>query len=591
MTRGAQPPPTKQRAGIFMRYIIAIILYFITTLPVQAASLPPVEGKSCMAVSAQHYATDVGVEILKKGGNAVDAAVAMGYALAVVYPCCGNIGGGGFMLIHLANGKNTFLNFREKAPSGLNPGLFLDAKGNVVSAKLSGGHRDGTLEQPYLAVGVPGTVLGLNTALKKYGSMDLATVMRPAIHLARQGFKLARGDVDPLNSNFAIFRAQPNIAEIFLKQNRMYQVGDTLIQKNLANTLQEIADHGSQGFYRGKIAQALVSASQAQAGVMTMQDLANYTVQELSPISCQYRGYTIVTSPPPSGGGVMICEVLNTLQHFPLETFGFHSAAATHVTVEAMKQAYLDRNTLLGDPDFVQNPVEHLLSKQYTEQMLQKISSDHAAPLGNIRFVDTPEGHNTTAYVVSDNAGNAVAVTYTLNDYFGAKVIAGKTGFFLNNEISDFTIKTGTANNYGLLQGEANLLKPGKRPLSSMAPTFIFKNNQLLYLMGTPGGSTIPTQLIAFIQNVIDYKMPISDAENAPRFHMQASPDSIFMEPFCFSKDTQQILEGMGHQFQLGSPYHTLLWGSITAIERDLNSHKVFGAVDARRPTGSAAGF
>lgn len=573
------------------KFFLVIFLLFIHSFSF-AASLPPSEGKSCMAVSAQHYATQVGLDILKKGGNAIDAAVAMGYALAVVYPCCGNIGGGGFMLIHLANGKNIFLNFREKAPLAIKTSLFLDKQGNVIQDKLSGGHVGGVLRQPYLAVAIPGTVLGLNTALQKYGTMDLATVIKPAINLARIGYQLQPGDIEILKTGTESFKTQSNVATIFLNKGNAYQAGEKLIQPNLANTLEEISKQGSKVFYRGKIAREMVKASQRQGGVISMQDLARYSVEELKPITCTYRGYTITTSPPPSSGGITICEILNITEKYPLAQFGFHSAAATHPTVEAMKYAYADRNSWLGDPDFVKNPVDKLISKNYAAEIRKKILPNKATPAQKIGFLKSqPEGHNTTAYVVIDKAGNAVSVTYTLNDYFGAKVIAGNTGFFLNNEISDFTIKPGTANSYGLVQGEANVLKPEKRPLSSMSPTLISKNNQLLFLMGTPGGSTIPTQLISFIQNIIDYKMNIQEAENSPRFHMQWLPDFVYMEPFTFSHDTQQILEKMGHKFKLGSPYRTLYWGSITAIATDPEKHKVYGAVDARRPTGSAAGY
>lgn len=572
---------------------LCLILFavFISQLAF-AASLPPVEGKSCMVVSAQHYATKVGLDILKKGGNAIDAAVGMGYALAVVHPCCGNIGGGGFMLIHLANRKNTFLNFREKAPKSIKISMFQDKNGNVVTQKLSSGHIGGTLKSPFLAVGVPGTVLGLNTALQKYGRMPLSTVIQPAIKLAREGYQLQAGDIDFLKTGTESFKAQSNVSAIFLRDGKPLQAFDKLVQENLAKTLEEISLHGSSTFYHGKIAKELVKASQEQGGVLKMQDLARYTVEELKPLICQYRGYTIVTSAPPSAGGVTICEILNITEHYPLAQMGFHSAQSTHTTVEAMRYAYADRNSKLGDPNFVKNPLDRLLSKKYATEINKKISTSRATRAEKIRFnAQVQEGHNTTAYVVVDKFGNAVAVTYTLNDYFGAKVIAGKTGFFLNNELADFTIKNGIANNYGLVQGDANILQPEKRPLSSMAPTMIFKDNQLRFVMSTPGGSTIPTQLVGFIQNVIDYEMNIQEAENAPRFHMQSSPNVIFVEPFALSRDTQTLLEKMGHKIKIGSPYNTLYWGSITSIAIDAKNHKIYGAIDARRPAGLAAGL
>lgn len=554
------------------------------------ASLPPVEGKTYMAVSAQHYATEVGVDMLKKGGNAIDAAVAMGYALAVVHPSSGNIGGGGFMLIRFADGKTTFLNFREKAPRAIKAKMFLDKKGNVIPESLSGGHVSGMAKHPYLTVGVPGTVLGLNTALKKYGTMPLKKIIKPAILLARNGYKLLPSDVEILKSGEESFKTQPNVSTIFLKNGKAYKVGDTLIQKNLGATLEEIAREGSNAFYHGKIADAIALANQKNGGLITKRDLADYTVEELSPITCQYHGYTLITSPPPSSGGVIICEILNITEAYPLNEWGFHSAKTTHYILEAMRYAFADRNSLLGDPDFVKNPTEKLISKKYAKEIRARIKPNKATNSARIGFLATPEGHNTTSYVVLDKQGNAVSVTYTLNDYFGAKVIPLNTGFFLNNEIADFAIKAGTPNIYGLVQGNANLIAPEKRPLSSMSPTIITKDNHLFLVAGTPGGSTIPTQLTNFIQNVIDFGMNIQEAENASRFHHQWLPDFVYMEPFAFSKDTQEILEKMGYKFKLGSPYNTQYWGAITSLTIDPVTSKIYGAVDARRPAGAAIG-
>jgi gamma-glutamyltranspeptidase / glutathione hydrolase len=554
------------------------IFLLIVNSPVWAASPPPVEGKRCMVVSGQHYATQIGLNILKQGGNAIDAAVAMGYALAVVYPCCGNIGGGGFMLIRFANGKSTFLNFREKAPLKIRKEMFLDKNGQVNYDYLSAGHITGGIKKPYLAVGIPGTVMGLNTALSKYGTLPLKEVMQPAILLAEQGFTLLPGDTMLLKTGESEFKTQPNVSPIFLKNGQSYQPGDKLIQKNLANTLMKIAQGGTPAFYEGSIADEIVKASTQQKGVMTKEDLKDFTVEEQPPITCHYKNYQLITAPPP-GSGVTICEALKILELYPLSAWGFH----------AVRLSYADRNRYLGDPDYVNNPVNTLLSNSYIQQLRQKIQPSTATPSGTIAFT-CPEGGNTTSYVVVDCAGNAVSVTYTLNDYFGAKVMPGNTGFFLNNEIADFTIKSGTSNNYGLFQGGQNQIAPGKRPLSSMSPTILTKDNTLFMVIGTPGGSTIPSQLINVILNVIDYGMNIQEAEDMPRFHMQWLPDTVFMEPFTFSQDTQNDLQKMGYHFHLGSQYGPPLWGAVTGIENEPKEHKLYGAMDSRRPAGAAMG-
>ncbi|MBA2653713.1 MAG: gamma-glutamyltransferase [Gammaproteobacteria bacterium] len=570
-----------------LKRIIPLLLTSIAQI-VNAASPAPVQGSKFMAVSSQRYATEVGACILKQGGNAVDAAVAMGYALAVVNPCCGNIGGGGFMLIRFANGHATFLNFREKAPKKSRLDLFLDPKGNVIFENLSTGHIKGALAKPYLAVGIPGTVMGLNKALEKYGTLPLSQVLAPAIRLAEDGYLLLPGDVSILKTGEESFKTQPNVCAIFMKGGRSYNPGDRLVQKNLATTLKEIASKGTAGFYQGKIAEEIVKASNKNGGVITKSDLSHYSIDEQSPLVCTYRGYKIITTPPP-GSGTTICEALKILEPYKLREYGFHSAMGTHYAVEAMRFSYADRNRYLGDPNFIQNPVKTLLSQSHIRKIQAQIKPNKATPSDRIRW-DIPEGSNTTSYVVIDRKGNAVSVTYTLNDYFGSKVIPGKTGFFLNNEMADFTIKPNTSNTYGLYQGKQNLLEPNKRPLSSMAPTIMTKDDKLFLVIGTPGGSTIPSQIINVILNVIDYGMNIQEAEDAPRFHMQWLPDKIFMEQFAFSRDTQAILEKMGYQLKLGSPYDTPYWGAVSGILIDSETHKFYGAMDSRRPTGAAIG-
>lgn len=437
----------------------------------QSASIAPVAAENGMVVTAQHLATRIGVDVLKDGGNAVDAAVAVGYALAVVYPAAGNLGGGGFMTLQLADGRKTFLDFREKAPLAATANMYLDKEGNVVKGLSTLGH---------LAVGVPGTVSGLEYALGRYGTMKRAALLAPAIRLAQEGFVLEQGDVDLLSTATADFRNDAATAAIFLQRGgEPFQPGQRLVQKDLARTLQAIADQGEAGFYRGPVGAALVASSQAGKGIITQADLDQYKTRELKPIECSYRGYGVVSAPPPSSGGVVICEVLNILEGYPLKELGFRSAQGVHYQIEAMRHAYVDRNSYLGDPDYVKNPLDRLLDKQYAARIRAAIAPDKAAVSKELKPGVAPhEGSNTTHYSIVDRWGNAASVTYTLNDWFGAKVTAAGTGVLLNNEMDDFTSKVGVPNLYGLVQGEANAIAPGKRPLSSMSPTIVTKDGK-----------------------------------------------------------------------------------------------------------------
>lgn len=538
-------------------------------------SVPTVSGKDGIVVTTQHKASEVGLQILKKGGNAVDAAVAVGYALAVTDPCCGNIGGGGFMLVHFANGKNTFINFRERAPLASNKKMYLDKQGKVVSGLSTKG---------YLAVAVPGTVKGLDQALSKYGTMTRKQVMAPAIELAQKGFILQQGDVNIFNSSTKKFTQQSNIASIFLKNGKApYQVGDILVQKELAQTLKLIAQQGQDSFYKGAIAQEIVKASNANEGILTPMDFTNYRIDETQPLQCRYRGYEILSAPPP-GGGTTLCEMLNILEGYPLGKLGFHAVASLHPMLEAMLYAYADRNTYLGDPNFVKNPVERLLSKDYAAQIRKKILNNRATPPKHLYSgITSSEGTNTTHYSIQDRYGNAVAVTYTINSYFGAGVIAGKTGFFLNNEMDDFTSKPGVSNNFGLVQGNANIIEPGKRPLSSMSPTIVMKNNEVFMVTGSPGGSTIPTTVLQVITNVVDYDMNVAQAVNAPRIHYQGLPNLVITEPYALSPTVVQNLWEIGYRV---APF--LTWGAAESILVNSATGLLYGANDSRRPAGKA---
>ncbi|HRX35128.1 MAG TPA: gamma-glutamyltransferase, partial [Aestuariivirga sp.] len=452
---------------LLIRPTILLFLLLISAGPASAFMGQPVTAENGMVVTSQKIASDVGVDILKQGGNAIDAAVAVGYALAVVHPCCGNLGGGGFATLHLADGRDLFLNFRERAPYAATETMYLDDKGEVIKgASLRG----------YLAVGVPGTVMGLDTLLEKYGSLPRDVVMAPAIKLAEEGYVLDQGDADILARGTEAFAAEPNVVAIFLKDGKPYQAGDRLVQKQLAATLRMISAEGSAAFYNGPFAEKLAYTIHDHGGIISPNDLASYRVTEDPPVRCTYRGYEIISSPPPSSGGTTICLILNILEDYKMAELGWNSAQGIHDMVEAMRHAFVDRNFLLGDPEFVDNPLNKLLSKDYAAEIRTRINPDKASTSEEVQpGVPPHEGTQTTHFSVVDARGNAIGITYTINAYFGAKVIAGDTGFFLNDEMDDFTIKPGVANMFGLVQGKANAIAPGKRPLSSMSPTIVKK--------------------------------------------------------------------------------------------------------------------
>ena len=553
------------------------LIFFISLLHLQAAfSVSPVSAKHGMVVSEQHLASQVGVDILRAGGNAVDAAVAVGYALAVVNPCCGNIGGGGFMLIRLKQGNIIFINFRERAPLAATPTLYQDKNGNVIPDKSTDG---------YLAVATPGSVMGLNTALKKYGSMSRQQVMAPAIKLAEAGYKLMPDDITILNSHVHDFEKSPNIAKIFLNNGQPYQAGDKLVQKDLAKTLKIISASGTDAFYHGKIAETIVKASQQNGGILTKKDFADYKIEILNPLRCQYHDYSIISSPPPSSGGVTLCEMLNILEGYSLTN---HSPDSIHQIIEAMRFAFADRNSKLGDPDFVTNPIDKLISKNYAAGIRSRIPANHPVDSNDLYSKKMlKEGVDTTHFSVVDKWGNAVSVTTTLNSFFGAQVIAGGTGFFLNDEMDDFTAKSGVANKFGLVEGNENDIEPGKRPLSSMMPTIITKNGKTVLVMGSPGGPRIITAILETLLNTLDYNMNLQEAVNAPRFHHQWLPDVVYYEPDAFSDVTLKKLTAMGYHF-VAAPRP---WGAVESIYIDNKSGTLYGANDIRRSAGAAMGY
>ncbi|RWP13952.1 MAG: gamma-glutamyltransferase [Mesorhizobium sp.] len=567
---------------------LSLTLTFAPLAAALAASPQPAKGEHGMVVTAQHLASEVGVEVLKKGGNAVDAAVAVGYALAVVYPNAGNIGGGGFMTIRFKDGRSTFLDFRERAPLASTKTMYLDKDGKPVK----GASLDG-----YLAVGVPGSVAGFETAREKYGTLTRQDLMAPAIRYARDGFVLEQGDVASLEAGAARLAKDPAAAAIFLKPDgKPYAVGERLVQADLAASLSAISERGRDAFYKGPIADGIVKASAQKGGILAKADFETYAVRELEPVTCNYRGYEITSSPPPSSGGVIICEILNVLEFYPLSYLGTGSAETVKVMVEAMRHAYVDRNSALGDPDFVDNPVEKLLDKNYAKEIREKIDPFRAGVSQDLMPKGFGESQETTHYSIVDNDGNAVAVTYTLNGSFGAAVVADGTGILLNNEMDDFTQKPGVPNLYGLVQGEANAIAPRKTPLSSMSPTIVAKDGKPFMVIGSPGGSRIITITLEAIVNVVDHGMNIQEAIDAPRIHHQWLPDTVYVEPFGLSPDTEKLLAGMGYHLDVadatwGQAAGILVGGkSLAEIEKG-GGARYNGAIDSRAASGEAIGY
>ena len=560
------------------------LVYVVPALAAYATVTP--HPQQNMVVSAHYLASKIGSDILKAGGNAIDAAVAVGYALAVVHPCCGNIGGGGFMLIHLTKGnKNIFLNFRETAPQHATPTMFLDQHHRPILKQSTFGYR---------AIAIPGTVLGLDTALRQYGTMNRQQVMAPAIQLAEKGFALSPSGARLINQYHHYFMMQPNTAAIFTKNGQYYQAGDLLRQHNLAGTLASIASQGPRAFYHGHLTTAMVRASQQHGGLLTQRDFQRYTVTTAPPLHCTYRGYDIFSAPPPSSGGVVLCEILHILEQFPLRQMGWHTANATAVMIQAMKYAFLDREQKLGDPAFVHNPITHLLSKPYARQLAKQIMMVSPGlaqtPTGKdvkhtTSNITVHESANTTHYSILDKQGNAVAVTYTINGFFGAKMIPENTGFFLNNEMDDFTSSPGMPNKFMLQQAAANDIRPGKRPLSSMTPTLVFHNHRLMLLIGSPGGPRIITAVLLTLLNIIDYRMTLHQAINAPRFHYQAMPDIVDIEDHAFSDGVlRQLHQRYHYHFAIRPP-----WSAVESILIYPSGH-VEGGNDNRRPDGAAIG-
>ncbi len=549
-----------------------------------SSRLHPTIARNGMVVSQEYYASEAGLEILKAGGNAVDAAVATGFALAVTHPQAGNIGGGGFMMVYLKEeGRTIAIDYREMAPSAASRDMFLDADGNVVN-RLS--------RSSMLASGVPGSVAGLLHALDTYGSLPRAVVMAPAIRLAEDGFEVSFALSQSLQRFGRRLLDDPASKAYFFKTDGSpYEGGDRLVQKDLAKTLRAIAAEGRDGFYKGWVADALVAA-QSGEGIITLADLENYRVVEREAVRGTYGDYEVVSMPPPSSGGVHIIQMLNVLTGYPLRELGLNSAAYLHRMVETTKRAYADRSKYLGDPDYYDVPIAALTDKGYADAIRAAIPLDRATPSSEIGPAPKLpyESTETTHFSVADAAGNLVANTYTLNFSYGNGLSVPGAGFLMNNEMDDFSAKPGTPNAFGLLGGEANAIEPGKRPLSSMTPTLVFKAGEPFMATGSPGGSTIITTVLQTLMNVMVFDMNIASATYAPRVHHQWYPDRLFMEP-GHSLDSQRILRDMGHPVKDDptDPWDRVLGATQSITLR--GDGLIRGAASPRRPGSHAAGY
>lgn len=538
----------------------------------------PVWAKNGMVVSQEALATEVGLEILQQGGNAVDSAVAVGFALAVTLPRAGNIGGGGFMVVHIADKNETItIDYREVAPAKAHKNMFLDSNGEADSI-LSRSHG--------LSVGVPGTVMGLELALKNYGTMSLSQVIKPAIELAEKGIIVTPDLANSLANLKSRLIQRPSSKEVFYKsKGDNYHPGELLVQQDLARSLKAISNHGSKGFYQGEVAEKIIHAVQTAGGVINKQDFIDYKAIIRKPVWGEYRGHKIASMPPPSSGGAHIIEMLNILEGYPLSELGHNSAATLHLMTEAMKRAYADRSKFLGDPDFVDIPLKALTSKAYAKELRADIKQELATPSRELSpGKPIPyESNETTHFSVVDKWGNAVSNTYTLNFSYGSGLVAKGTGILLNNEMDDFSAKPGEPNGFGLIGGAANAVAAGKRPLSSMSPTIVFKNDKPYIVTGSPGGSRIITTTLQVITNVIDHQMNIADATNGSRVHHQWFPDELRVEK-SLNIDTIRLLKQKGHNVVIKEAM-----GSTQSIL--VSDDGLHGSSDSRRDGSLAKGY
>jgi len=564
---------------------VLILLLLCSTLAAKPAIISnkdifsPVIAKNGMVVTSDPLASEIGLNILKKGGNAVDAAVTAAFVMAVTFPRAGNIGGGGFMLIHSAkNGETISIDYREKAPAAARRDMFLDKAGKVDS-NLS--------RHSHLSAGVPGTVAGLALALEKHGTISLKEALTPAIDLAENGFTVTTEFSDAVKQGYNRLKKHDSSRKIFLKPDgSFYEPGDRFVQKDLAKTLRKVATGGAKAFYEGEIADLIANEMKENGGLITKSDLAAYRPLIRKPVKGSYRGYEIYSMSPPSSGGTHIIQILNILEGYDIASTGHNSAATIHLMSEAMKRAYADRSKYLGDPDFANVPVLELTSKKYAEKIRQQIDLSKASLSKDIMpgSINLNESNQTTHFSVVDKDGNAVSNTYTLNFSFGSGIVLDGTGFLLNNEMDDFSAKPGEPNAYGLIGGAANAIEPNKRMLSSMAPAVVLKNAKPFLITGSPGGSRIITTVVQVIMNVIDHNMNIQEAVNAPRIHHQWLPDEIRVEE-GISPDTVNFLKLKGHKISVKNTM-----GAASSILIDKSAGVKFGAADPRR-SGSARGY
>lgn len=557
----------------------------LNSLPtVVAASREPVRAKHGMVASTSQIASQVGVDVLKRGGNAIDAAIAVAFALAVTYPAAGNLGGGGFMMIRLRNGKTTAIDYREMAPAGANRNVYLDKDGNLIKG-------EGSSTVGYRASGVPGTVAGMELALKRYGSgrLSWSQLLEPARRLAAGGFPMGYQLARSLRGNEYLSQ-YPETRRIFLRNGNFYDEGEVFRQPELAATFARLQRFGSKDFYQGQTARLIVADMKRHNGLIQMGDMNAYVAKEREPLHGTYRGYEVISMPPPSSGGAVLLEMLNILEGFDLNKHDWASSERQHLTVEAMRRAFADRAEYMGDSDFVKVPVAGLIDKGYADNLRKTIRVDRASSSQEVS-AGRPSGYEseeTTHFTVVDAQGDAVSNTYTLNDSFGSGVVAKGTGIVLNNEMDDFAAKPGTPNLYGLIQGERNAVAPRKRPLSAMTPTFVLrKDGTLWFTIGTPGGPTIINTVLLVITNVIDYGMNIQQAIDAPRIHHQWLPDEIVWEPYGLSGDTQRALTNRRHKLVAKPRY----LGDAQGIMIEEKTGVRLGATDPRRSDGLAVGY
>ena len=505
------------------------------------ASKPPVRAKQGMVASSERLASQIGIDVLKKDGNAVDAAVAVGFALAVTHPSAGNLGGGGFMMIRFANGETACIDYRETAPAAADRDAYLDSAGEVVPKASTQGYR---------ASGVPGTPAGLWLAQRKYGRLSFKEVIQPAIDLAEQGFLVSDHLSDSLKAAAPLLGLFPESSRVYLNNGSYFEPGARLIQKDLAASLRAIRDQGADGFYRGEVAARIEEAYKRNGSWMTRQDLLKYEPKLRTPLRGSYRGYEVITMPPPSSGGTVLLEMLNALEGFNVSGMGAGSSRTIHLLAEVMRHAFRDRAELMGDTDFVKVPTSQLISKSYASEFRKRFDPAKAADSLALpaRVLPATEASETTHFSVVDKDGNAVANTYTLNGGYGSGVTIEGTGILMNNEMDDFSSKPGVPNAYGLVQGEANAIARGKRPLSAMTPTFLLREGKLFLVIGSPGGPTIINTVLQVIVNIVDFGFTLQEAIDAPRIHHQWLPDELRMENHGFSEDVTKALETRGHR-------------------------------------------